>query len=237
MRRKTSILAAAALAAGAIPSTAQTNVIDYVNIAIPHGYSLIANQLNNGNNNIQTVLGLHWVSGTQVLSWIPATQSFGSGDTFYDFNATGGTAPAGWYDANFNPSTRLLNSGTSFFLNNAGSSTNVILVGQVTQGTNSVAISQGYAFLSIIPPVAVDLATNGPLALPHSNGAQVLTFNNAANTYTNVATYIDILATEGPDGWYDSNYDPAQIIPSVGQGFDLVWPPFMTTWTQTFGVQ
>jgi len=214
------------------------NVVGYVNVSLAHGYNLIANQLTGTDNKVQTVLGVNFVSGSSVLSWVPATQTFGSGDTFYDLNATGGTAPAGWYDANFNPSTTLLNPGTSFFLFNFGPSTNVTLVGQVTQGTNSAAVSTGYSFLSVIPPLSVDLATNGPLALPQVNSSEVFTFNNAANTYAGVATYYDINATGGtaPAGWYDSNFNPAQIIPAVGQGF-LLLSPSATTWTQTFSVQ
>jgi len=240
MRTKTAILAAAAIAAGALASQAQNvyslNVVGYINLPIPHGYSLLANQLTGTDNKVQTVLGVNFTSGTQVISWNAATQGFGTGDTFYDINATGG-APAGWYDSSFNPSTTLLNPGTAFFILNPGPATNATVVGQVTQGANTAQISTGYSFLSTIPPLAVDLATNGPLALPPINSAQVLTFNNAANSYVGVATYYDINSTGGaPAGWYDSAFNPAQIIPAVGQGFVLL-SPSAANWVQTFSVQ
>ena len=70
--KKTLLIAAAALAAGVISSQAQVysqNVVGYINITTPAGgYSFVANQLTNGNNNVNNVLNSGLVSDPNALT-------------------------------------------------------------------------------------------------------------------------------------------------------------------------
>jgi len=241
MRTKTAILAAAAIAAGALSSQAQNvyslNVVGYINLTLNPGYNLIANQLVGADTKLNTVFGTSFAQdGNSVLTWNAATQNFNQPDTFYTA-ATAGTA--GWYDASFNPSTTTVNPGTAvFFQNVASSPVTVTLVGQVTQGTNPpVSIVAGYSFLSVIPPVAVDLTTNGTLALPDfaQDGPQYLTFTTGVG-YAQPLTYYTA-ATAGTKGWYDSSFNPAHLIPAVGQGFVFLNDGAAVNWNTSFSVQ
>jgi len=244
MRTKTTILTAAVIAAGALSSMAQNNVyslnvVGYINVPLPTGYNLIANQLVGSDQTIPTVLGTNYVNGCTVFKWNPSAQGFAAADSYYDLIHTGGAAPAGWYDQNLNPSSTTLNPGEAFFFYNPGVSNNVTLVGQVTQGTNSVSAVAGYSFLSIIPPLSVDLSTNGPLVLLQSNGNIYFTFNNAAGNYGAAVSYYDLIHTGGaaPAGWYDASLNPAVLQPAVGQGFVFFNSSTTTPWVNTFSVQ
>jgi len=243
MRTKTTVLTAAVLAAGALSSMAQNNVyslnvVGYINLTIPTGYSLLANQLvASPDNKIGTVLGTNFETGMQVLKWNPATQGFGQPDSFYDAADT--QTVGEWLDNNFNPSTTTISPGEAFFLLNPHGATNVTLVGQVTQGTNALPIGNGYSFLSVIPPVTVDLSTNGPLALPAGNneGLQFFTFSNGS--YSQPKSYYTPADTQTPTGeWLDNNFNPTTIIPAIGQGFVFLnGSGAPLTWTNTFSVQ
>jgi len=215
------------------------NVVGYINVALPPGYNLIANQLTGTDKTIPTVLGNNYVNGCTVFKWDPAAQGFASADSYYDLAHTGGAAPAGWYDAGLNPSSTTLSPGEAFFFFNPGPATNVTLVGQVTQGTNGVTAVAGYSFLSLVPPLSVDLSTNGPLALPQANGDTYFTFDNAAGGYSSAISYYDLAHTGGaaPAGWYDASLNPGVLQPAVGQGFVYFNSAATTTWTNTFSVQ
>src|SRR6266853_2824813 len=78
MRTKTLLLTAALSAAGALTSMAQVysvNIVGYVNLPIPVGFSMIANQLNNSANN-------------QLATLIPTPPN---ASFFYKFNGAGYT--------------------------------------------------------------------------------------------------------------------------------------------------
>jgi len=253
MRTKTTVLTAAVLAAGALSSLAQNNVyslnvVGYINVSLPNGYSLIANQLiGSPDNTLNSVLGTSFLSNMSVTKWNPATQGFNQPDTFYNTDI----APvASWYstqtDAMGNPlvSTTTVSPGEGVFFFNPNPGTNVTLVGTVTQGTNAVTISAGYSFVSVVPPLSVDLATNGSLALPAITNGQYLTFNTAVGQYNQPFTYYDQSITGGAPGWFTTQVDamgnpiPAQLIPAVGQGF-LIFNPnnHVFSWVNTFSVQ
>jgi len=214
------------------------NVVGYINVALPSGYSLIANQLTGADQSIPAVFGTNYVNGCTIFKWNAAGQTFASADSYYDLVHTGGAAPAGWYDANINPSTTTLNPGEGFFFFNPSNATSVTLVGQVTQGTNSVPLVAGYSFVSLIPPLATDLSTNGPLALPVANGNTYFTFDNTAGGYSSAISYYDVAHTGGaPAGWYDASLNQPGIIPAVGQGFVFFNSLASTSWVNTFSVQ
>jgi len=247
MRTKTTVLAAAVLAAGALSSMAQNNVyslnvVGYINVAIPVGYSLVANQLNaSPDNTLNNSLGLNFPSGLEVIKWDAVHQGFTQPDTFYTAQDTQGAAS--WLNNLFTTSTTTVSPGEGFFFYNPNlTATNVTLVGQVVQGTNALAISVGYSFLSVVPPVAVDLSTNGSLALPITGAGpslyEYITFNSAAGGYSQPVTFYDTSDTQAPNGqWLDNTFTQVPIIPAVGQGFVIYNPNAALTWVNTFSVQ
>lgn len=212
------------MAAGVASSMAQApnvysvNVVGYVNVSLPSGYTLMANPLNLDNtNNINNVLP-NVPNGTQFISWTGS--GLAPAITFF--------AGSGWYDQNLNPATNLLNLGTSFFLYNPSASNNVTFVGTVVQGTNTTVITPGYSFNSVIAPISSDLDTNGfPTSL---NGLQYSTFTNGQ--YTPADTYFQ------GSGWFDGNLNQVFPTPTVAQGF-LIYNPngSSANWVQTFTVQ
>jgi len=240
MRTKTAVLTAAALAAGALSSMAQNvyslNVVGYINLSMAPGYNLIANQLVGADTTLNTVFGAGYTSdGYQVITWNAASQGFNQPDTFYTA-ATAGTA--GWYDSSFATSTTTVGPGKGvFFYNPTSSSTPVTLVGQVTQGTNSITLGTGYSFASIVPPISVDLGTNGPLQLPTGSGDGNQFFTFGGGSYSQPYTYYTA-ATAGTAGWYDSSFAAASVTPAVGQGFVyLNTGSSSLTWVNAFSVQ
>jgi len=238
MRTKTAVLTAAALAAGALSSMAQNvyslNVVGYINLSLAPGYSLVANQLTGADTTLNTVFGTGFASdGYQVITWNSGTQGFNQPDTFF----TAGTAgTAGWYDNNSNPSTTTVAPGKAVFFFNPGAATTVTLVGQVTQGTNNIALGAGYSFVSTIPPISVDLGVAGPMALPTgvNDGNQYFTFSGGS--YSQPLTFFTA-ATAGTAGWYDNNSNPAAVTPAVGQGFVYLNTGAPLTWVNSFSVQ
>src|SRR5438046_266620 len=110
MRTKT-LLCAAALAAGiATSAVAQSNVyslnvVGYVNVTVPAGYSLIANPLNAGNNTVSNLFNATNPLGATVYTW---NGSFFVANQLDEFGG-------GWA----NP-TLPLAPGVGFFFNNGG---------------------------------------------------------------------------------------------------------------------
>jgi len=242
MRTKTTVLTAAVLAAGALSSMAQNNVyslnvVGYINLTIPTGYSLLANQLvASPDNKIANVLGTNFETGMQVLKWNPATQGFNQPDGFYDAFDTGTVGE--WLDNNFNPSTTTISPGEAFFLLNPHATTNITLVGQVTQGTTALPVANGYSFLSVVAPLAVDLSTNGPLALPAGTNEGLQFFTFSSGSYSQPKSYYTPFDTGSVGEWLDNNFNPTTVTPAVGQGFVFLnGSGHALSWTNTFSVQ
>jgi len=236
MRTKALVLTAALVAVGALSSMAQSNVyslnvVGYVNVPLVSGYTLVTAQLSGTNNSIATVMGASFPSGVAVFKWNAASQSLGNADTWYNTDV----APAaGWYDSNNNPSTTTLSLGESFFVNSPVA-TNVTFIGTVSQATNTVAIGIGYSFVGLPVPLSADLTTNSTYTLPSIPGLALFTFNTTAQSYDNAITYYDT-SVAPVAGWYDSNNNPASIIPKVGQGF-LLNSTVTGSWKPSFTVQ
>jgi len=248
MRTKALVLTAATVAAGALSSMAQSNVyslnvVGYVNVPAPAGYSLVTAQLQGANTSLATVIGTNLPSGLSVYKWIPAQQTLSSNpDSFYTAADLAGTGfPPGWYDSNNNPSTDTIALGESFFVLNTGSSTNLTFVGTVAQGTNSIAVGAGYSFVGLPIPVSIDVTTNSSLALPTNiEQLSVQTFNSATGNYNPSLTYYnaaDLAGTGLPAGWYDPNNVNTPLVTAVGQGLVLLNSAAASTWTTTFTVQ
>lgn len=177
MKTKTSILAALIALAGSATLMAQNvyslNVVGYVNVTVPPGYSMIANQLNTTNMTIGALLP-NPPDGTQILKWD------GSGYNTYEYFAF---IPAWSPDGN-----ATLNPGEAAFIKNpTASNMTLTFVGEVALGTTTNNLPAGYAMRSATVPQAGTLepGTNAPaLNFPVAAGDQVLKWTGSGyDTY------------------------------------------------------
>jgi hypothetical protein len=210
MRTK-ALLSVAAIAASAITAMAQSNVyslniVGYATVAVPAGYSLLANPLSAGVTNGANELGLQ-IDSEQILTWN------GTGFNYVSYDSGFG----GWIDANFAPSTPpSLPPGKGFFFYNPlPVATNITFVGQVVPGpasTNSLSLPAGYSLIGSPLPANVTDISAAPVSLPKIDSMQVLTWNGSGYVYT--------AYDSGFGGWIDANFT-AKAAPaySIGQGF------------------
>ena len=190
MKSKTLLIAAAALAAGVMSSSAAVysqNIVGYVNIdLVGQGkYTLVANPLDNGNGNQLTNLLATLPAGSKVLTW--------NGSGYNQYANVGGNWNGGLNNTALNP-------GSGFFVAN----------GKVTGGpypdiTNtfvgSVAVLSGGSATNAIPllyslqgspiPLAGSLAlsgtstgdTNFACGANLTAGSRILTWNPTTQGY------------------------------------------------------
>jgi hypothetical protein len=144
MRTKTLLIAAAVLAAGIGSSVAQTvysaNIVGYINLQIPTGASIIANQLDNGTNDL--------------ASLVPNANF---GDTVYRWNGTGFDSSVNF--GSWSPDFVLLPGQAVFYV--ASAPLSVTLVGQVETGNLTNSIPAGISLVSDQVPVSASLDTVG----------------------------------------------------------------------------
>lgn len=169
MRTKTLLLSAAVGAVGLLAADAQVysvNSVGYINLALPSGFSMIANQLDNGNGNLVPDI-LTVPDGTTIFKYNESTGS-------YDLNTF---LFGGWDDPQMT-----LSPGEGAFINNAsGGVINLTFVGEVSQGNLSNPLPAGFSLKSSQVPQAGDLAAD--LAFPADDGDVVFTFSNASGAY------------------------------------------------------
>jgi hypothetical protein len=165
MRTKTLLLSAAVGAAGLLAVNAQVysvNSVGYINLTIPVGFSMIANQLNSGNNT--------------VGSLFPAVAD---GTTLYKFNGVG--YDINFYDEGWGNPAMTLNPGEGAFIRVVGSPLSVTFVGEVPQGSASnQTIPAGFSIRSSTVPQAASLDA---MSFPAVDGDTVYRFNNATSSY------------------------------------------------------
>jgi hypothetical protein len=183
MRTKLAILAAAALAAGALTSQAQSNVyslnvVGYYNLSLTNGFNLIANQLDldgtGANNTLQSVFGTALPSGSQVYVF--------TGGIFIG-HAT--VNASGLWNGTTNQANLTLQPGQGAFVKIPAAATTPVpltIVGNVLQGTNlTVAYPVGYSIISSITPRSGGIQT--VLGLTPSSGDFVYQWNPAIQNY------------------------------------------------------
>ena len=223
MRTKTLLLTAALSVASVATSMADVfsvNAVGYINLTLPPGYSLIANQLN-ASNNVNTL--------NKVLPSVPVESLVNtfSANVYHSDIFNGST----WEDAlTGDPSTTVISPGKGFFFYNptAGNITNTF-VGEVPQGTNVVSLVPGYTLMGSPVPQQLSLKSN---SFPQVLEMQFLTFKT--NTYT--AQIND--GTPNGSGWQDPiSGNPTDPLLAVGQGAFIYNPGATpTNWTRAFSV-
>jgi hypothetical protein len=139
------------------------NSVGYINLTIPVGFSMIANQLNSANNTVGA-----------LLPTVP------DGTTIYKYNGVG--YDINLYDAGWGNPAMTLNPGEGAFIRVVGSPLAVTFVGEVTQGAASnMTIQPGFSIISSKVPQAANLDT---LGFPAVDGDTVYRFNNATGLYS-----------------------------------------------------
>jgi hypothetical protein len=245
MRTKTLALSTMLGALGTASLVAQTNVysinaVGYINLVLPTGYSIIANQLTTTNNTLGGIFPNptgQW-NHCNVLKYSTATSTYSQTDGGQSSSYSPGLNP-GWV----NGGTMTMNPGEAIWFNNGtGSVQTNTIVGTVPQGTNTVAIVGGYQMISSPVPFSGDLVTNMGFTT-YIIKSSVLTFNNPGNhQYTQYAS-----SSSGTTGYMNQwvggptnpGAGPGSPKLNVGQGF---WyksagsPGPNPAWVQIFSI-
>jgi hypothetical protein len=209
MRTKTLLATAAIAAAGAATSMAQVfsvNAVGYINLDIPVGFSMIANQLDNNGNNT-------------VADLFPAPPE---GTTIYKFNGTAYDQSS--YDALFeswsNPALALTPGEGAFI--RTGTAFKATFVGEVKTGDLSNPLPAGYSIRSSIVPQAGLLQAD--LKFTPANGDTIYQFKADQTGYSQ-ASWDDLF----------QSWEPAEPTFRVGESF-FVRKGAAGTWNRTFSV-
>jgi len=226
MRTKALLLTAALAAAGVSTSVAQVysvNAVGYVNVALPAGFSMVANPLNAGTGN-----------NTIAKLFAPAniSPSLPNGSRVFIYNNTTGTYTTvsyntltGWGNA-ANAALETLPGDGVFFQNLSANPITVTFVGEVMQGSLSTPIPNGFSIKSSQVPAATDPDAL-PVAdrIPGANGDRIFRFNNSTSTYTTFQ-YNSLL-----NAW-----NPSLPTFNVGESFFVQRLNPATSWNRTFSV-
>jgi hypothetical protein len=208
---KALLLTAAISAAGVVSSMAQVysvNVVGFVNMSLPAGFSLIANPLKATNDFLSAIIPTA-PDGTQVLTFNVTNQTFAADVPSY-------IEGFGWFpDGEVKP-------GQGFFIN-LPSATTLTFVGEVRQGNLSAPIATGYSIQSSQVPQRGLVTTD--LTLPATDGDQIFRWDRATQTYfSEVPGYIEGF------GWF-----PSEPMMEIGESFFLLTSA-AKPWTRTFNV-
>jgi len=232
MRTKTLLLSGVVAALSSASLMAQVyslNAVGYINVTSPVGFSIIANQLNTGNNVITNLIQVDPLGSMD-------------GDTIYKYVNTGVPATTGYriltmdsqnpptYWDGADPTTTTLNPGESaFFLNANAAPITLTFVGTVLQGSLTNSLPTGFNLVSSLVPQAGNLFT--ALGLPlDTTGA-----SDGDTVYIYKAGYaISTIDSQNPPSYLDGNQNPTN---AVGQGFFYLRAnPTTALWVRSFSV-
>lgn len=215
MRTKTTLAAAAILAAGLASSMAQANVyslniVGYYNVSTPGGLTAAANSL-------------RAAAGTPEQDRADKVITYSDGDNIQIWNgaswdvwAMDSQSSSGWY----NPANGeaplatlpILGPGKGFFYGKNTAVTALTFVGEVRTGTNNVAIGLGLTAAGSPLPYS-GLVSTGPLNLVVQDGDNIQKWNGSS---------WDVYArdSQSSTGWYaPNNAEGPEPTVAVGQGF------------------
>jgi hypothetical protein len=159
--------------ASIVAAVAQTpvysvNAVGYINVTVPKGYSMIANQL--------------IATDSSVKALFPSVPG---GTTIYKFDNSKNSFVPNQYDADFaewgDPAMTLTPGEGAFVLNPANDPFTVTFVGEVPQGDVSINVPAGYSIVSSKVPQAGTLSS---LNYTPAGNDQVFRFDNAKGQYT-----------------------------------------------------
>jgi hypothetical protein len=232
MRTKTILLSGVVAALSGASLMAQVysvNVVGYINVTIPPGFSIVADQLlANGPGVPQTLsplldsqIGLNPTGDPSPFngtSWFKYTAGVTSGSPWTtltpdSYPATGNVP----WDQTFATNTTL-NPGEAIFVQNPGSAFTVTFVGTVPQGnlTNN-AVAHGFSLVSSIIPQAGRL--DADLGFPEVDGDTVFIYNVSTSSHPGYQTYNADSYSGSGQPWDAPGGQPLNPTVAVGQGF------------------
>jgi hypothetical protein len=203
------------------------NIVGYVNVAVPQGFSIVSNPLDDGlgdGNIITNVLtSTNTPVGSQVFLFSPAG-GFANTETFF------GSGFNNWF-----PGTNQLSPGAASFLFSPVA-TNITFVGQIAAGNYTNALAAGtFNLVGSIVPESLPLGNTGvtnTLQIPASPGDEVFRFSTANFGGYNTITFFNNLGWFDPTNPSGSTNGPAL---GVGEGVFLL-STLGGNWVQTFTV-
>lgn len=214
MKTKSLVMTAAVAMAGAISSYAQVysvNVVGYINLTVPAGYSMIANQLNASPDNTVTNIFKSAPSDFTVFKFNPLTSSY------IAITALGG----GEWDPIDNAGLTL-SPGEGCFAFSPSAFTNTF-VGEISS-TNSISIRAGYNIYSSPLPLAG--AVDTALSMPIGADDTVFIWKPITRSYDG-DTYL------GEGAWDGSSGGVAPTV-QVGQAFWYLNAGLAKNWTKNY---
>jgi len=208
MRTKTLLLTASIAAMGIASSMGQVfseNAVGYYVRELAPGFNLIANQLNNGDNKITTLMpdGQEGLNNATLFKWDTANQTFFDAQTYFN--------GAGWLNESLTgESEATLDPGEAAFLL-VEAATSVTFVGEVPQGDLSVPISVNFSLISQPTPQALALDAEGN-AVPAGDDDIIFFWDAGAQGFEGAKTYFGV--------WLEDDFATiADLSVSVGEGF------------------
>jgi len=189
MRTKTTLLCAAALAAGVVGSYAQSNVyslniVGYANVPTPKGYTYQSNPFEvspsdtatnvipNPNTVQQDLYSGPW-DGSTLQTWT------GLGWSVVTFDSETQDVPAGAFTGFVDNLSSLdpvqgptLSSGLGYLINNVRASNNITYVGTVRTGTNAISYPHSGRPYAIGSPLPLAGGVSSTLGLSNPNTVQ-----------------------------------------------------------------
>lgn len=154
--------------ASAMADVTSVNVVGFVNVVLPTGFSLLSNPLKATNDTVQTIFGNNLPDGTVIFKWDAVHQTWGTMVT-YDTTVYGG-----WDDGSVT-----IAGGEGFFIQLPTRYTNTFVgeVRQATSGPLNTPIANGFSFVgSQVPQAGLISALS---YTPHAdavNGEQEVVF-------------------------------------------------------------
>jgi len=215
MRTKTLVLTALLGAAGVSSALGQAvtskNIVGYINLTLKPGYSLVANQLNNGANKV-----------ADLFAGVPNNTSV------FKFTGTG-YQQISYVDGSWegDDADMTVKPGEGVFVNNPTTQNAVVtLVGEVQLSSDVVLPSGGkYAIISSAVPQAGGLSTSAPFSFPLANNDVVFQFTGSGYKQN---SYVD-------GSWEGDNNGDAPAI-AVGESFFFQGNSGARTWHRDFAV-
>jgi hypothetical protein len=219
MFRKTLLLGAALTVAAIAAVQAQTpvysvNVVGYHKVVIPHGFTMIANQVNGTNNTVAALFQTPPL-GTTIYKFAGASfQSF----QYDDFGSPIGIT---W----FPNGNATLNPGEGAFVYNPSSAYTNTFAGEVLVGSITNNLPAGFTIRSSGLPQGGALGS--ALNFPAAQGDTIYRFNGSSY---NSFSYDFVPPTFTTLGWFPSE-------PSLGVGESFfVFKTSNTDWVRVFSV-
>lgn len=235
MRTKTLLIAGAIAVLGSVASYAQVysqNTVGFYTINMVPGFNLIANQFNNGDNNVNTIMPATSPipDGTTIQMWDSALQTFGAADAWI-------ADPGGWYDDQFAPSTKVLNPGNGAFVQVpvAAAPFSLVLVGDVPEGELTRDLVPGFQIVSQLTPQLLGFNAAGN-ALPAADGDVIQFWDTGTQSFGGARKALAFIADPGV--WADEDFTVIDPTPAIGEAvfYQRGAAAGNATWTRTFDV-